>query len=80
MTSTAQTTTVAAEDAPIGIQIWPTTSPEYAPNFTLCAVEVITRKFRDVHGTYERTTVEWHYENGNVRYFDLGQHVAVQYC
>lgn len=76
----ATTTTVAAEDAPIGIQIWPTTSPKYAPNFTLYAVEVITRKFRDVHGTSERTTVEWTYENGNVRIFDLGDQVAVQYC
>ena len=80
MTMTDTITTVTAEAAPIGIQIWPTMSPEYAPNFTLMAVEVVTRKLRDASGTYERTCVEWTYESGNVRTFDLGEHVAVQYC
>ena len=76
----SQTTTVAAEDAPIGVQLWPTTAPQYARNFTLATVDVITHKFRDESGTYEWSTVEWTYENGSVRNFDLGEHVAVQYC
>lgn len=82
MTNTAQateTTTVIAQDAPIGIQLWPTTSPEFAPNFTLAAVEVVTRKLRDQYGDQEITVVTWTYENGNVRTFGLGEEVACQF-
>lgn len=59
---------VIAEDAPIGVQLWPTVAPEYAPNFTLARVEVV----RDVNGT----RVRWEYESGSVRWFRPGEQVA----
>lgn len=68
-TAAAQTTTVVAEDAPIGIQLWPTRSPEFAPNFTLASVEIVR--------TEVRRFVRWTYQSGNVRTFDLGEKVAV---
>jgi hypothetical protein len=74
----SQVTTVTAEDAPIGVQLWPTISPKYAPNFTLAAVEVIVRKLRDASGDYEMSSVIWTYENGSTRSFLLGEQVAVQ--
>lgn len=70
------TDTVTAEDAPIGVQLWPTTRPECAPNFTLATVEVVTRKLRDAFGEQEISTVVWTYEGGNVRTFRLGEQVA----
>ena len=69
-TTAAQTkTTVIAEDAPVGIQLWPTRSPEFAPNFTLATVEVVR--------TEVRTFVRWTYQSGTVRTFDLGEQVVV---
>lgn len=62
---------VIAEDAPIGVQLWPTVSPESAPNFTLMEVRIVRRA--------DRGYVTWIYENGTERYFDLGESVAVQY-
>lgn len=62
-------TTVVAEYAPIGVQIWPTTAPQYAPNFTLESVSVVR--------TRERTYVRWQYENGSTRLFKLGERVVV---
>jgi hypothetical protein len=61
---------VKAEDAPIGVQLWPTRSPKYAPNFTLARVEVM--------GEGERSWVQWTYESGTGRVFALGESVAVQ--
>ncbi|WGH21373.1 hypothetical protein SEA_EMOTION_24 [Arthrobacter phage Emotion] len=63
--------TVKAEEAPIGVQLWPTRSPEFAPNFTLAAVETV----RNTYGT----RVRWVYENGSERWFDLGEDVAVRF-
>ncbi len=57
-------TMVTAEDAPLGMQLWPTTRPDAAPNFTLDAVAVI----RTVNG--ER--VVWAYQNGSTRTFLKG--------
>lgn len=68
-TSTA-TQTVTAEDAPLGVQLWPTTTPAGAPNFTLERVEIV----RDAY----RTFVRWVYESGNTRTFLLGERVAVK--
>lgn len=68
-TTTTQTTTVAAEDAPLGVQLWPTTSPEFAANFTLDRVDTM----RGVNGT----TVRWVYQNGSERFFGLGEEVVV---
>lgn len=61
--------TVAAEDAPLGVQLWPTRTPEYAPNFTLNRVEVV----RTPGGQY----VRWVYESGDQRIFKMGELVAV---
>jgi hypothetical protein len=71
MSISAATQTVIAEDAPIGVQLWPTRSPEYAPNFTLQSVAIIRRE--------ARSYVEWTYENGNTRQFELGDQVAVKF-
>lgn len=60
---------VVAEDAPIGVQLWPTIHPDFAPNFTLERVE-ITR-------TCVGTNVRWYYQNNTERVFRLGETVAV---
>lgn len=67
MNATYTNASLVAEDAPLGVQLWPTVSPEFAPNFTLASVEIV----RDFYGT----RVRWTYENGNVRTFDLGEQV-----
>lgn len=51
------TSSVIAEDAPIGVLLWPVTRPEAAPNFTLMEVRVVRRECRNY--------VTWVYENGN---------------
>lgn len=63
-------TDVKAEDAPIGVQLWPTTAPQYAPNFTLASVAVV----RTATGSH----VVWTYESGTTRTFALGEEVACQ--
>jgi hypothetical protein len=68
--SRAAIETVIAEDAPIGVQLWPTTDPQYAPNFTLMEVRTVR--------TATRSYVRWVYENGSERTFDLGEMVAVR--
>ena len=72
MTQTLSTQSVVAEDAPLGVQLWPTRSPEYAPNFTLERVETV----RDINGTH----VRWVYQSGTTRVFRLGESVTVQFC
>jgi hypothetical protein len=76
MTSTqsiaAKTTSVIAEHAPIGVQLWPTLTPKSAPNFTLTQVAIV----RTAYGSH----VEWTYENGSKRSFKIGDTVTVQYC
>lgn len=64
-------TTVRAESAPLGVQLWPTRSPEYAPNFTLASVT----RFLDANG---RECVRWTYQNGNTRTFLAGEEVVVR--
>lgn len=66
----ADVTYVTAEDAPLGVQLWPTFVPESAPNYTLMRVETVR--------TEGRSYVRWIYQNGKERSFDLGQQVAVQ--
>ena len=68
--NTTQTTTVIAEDAPIGVQLWPTRSPEFADNFTLERVEIVRDEVR--------TWVRWTYRNGTTRNFQLGEAIAVK--
>ena len=68
-TNTAATQTVTAENAPIGVQLWPTLTPESAPNFTLDKVAVV----RTENGAH----VEWTYQSGNVRTFTVGEEVVV---
>jgi len=65
------TTTVVAEDAPIGVLLWPVRSPEFAPNFTLERVEIVR--------TAASSFVRWIYESGNERVFNVGDEVAVQF-
>jgi hypothetical protein len=64
-----KTASVIAEDAPLGVQLWPTLTPESAPNFTLDRVEII----RGAYGSY----VRWVYQNDNTRTFRLGERVAI---
>jgi hypothetical protein len=73
-----QTHTIAAQDAPIGVQLWPTITAKYALNFTLQSVEIIRRTLRDASGTYDVATVEWTYESGATRTFGLDERVAVR--
>lgn len=61
---------VAAEDAPIGIQTWPTVDPIYAPNFTLERVEII----RNHRGRY----VRWVFESGKDRLFSIGDMITLR--
>jgi hypothetical protein len=70
-TDPAEATTVKAKDAPLGVQLWPTVSPEYAPNFTL---DTVTRQI----GSSGREYVTWQYQNGNTRVFLADEDVAVQ--
>lgn len=63
------TVSVVAEDAPIGVQLWPTRSPEFAPNFTLGRVDIARTEI----GTF----VRWIYQGGTERVFRLGETVAV---
>ena len=65
---TASDFSVIAESAPIGVQLWPTRSPEYAPNFTLASVSVIRNETRPY--------VAWTYQSGNQRTFNLGEEVS----
>jgi hypothetical protein len=62
------TASVAAEDAPIGVQLWPTITPESAPAFTLDRVEIVR--------TETQKYVRWVYQSGTIRVFELGQTVA----
>ncbi len=74
MTGTAcqsEITTVKAKDAPLGVQLWPTVSPKFAPNFTL---DTVTRQV----GSNGREYVIWQYQNGNTRMFLADEDVAVQ--
>ena len=56
---------VIAEDAPLGVLVWPVRDVRYAPNFTLERVEVV----RTANGSH----VVWVYESGLRRYFKLGE-------
>lgn len=64
-TTTSDYTSVIAQDAPLGVQLWPTITPEAAPNFTLAEVARTSRGVR------------WTYENGSVRWFAVGERVTV---
>lgn len=62
--------TVVAEDAPLGVLLWPVRASQYASNFTLERVEMVR--------TATRTYVRWVYESGRERLFALGETVAVK--
>ncbi len=67
----SETSTIKAKNAPLGMQLWPTASPKYAPNFTLASV------IRQV-GSNGHEYVVWVDENGNTRMFLADEDVAVQ--
>jgi hypothetical protein len=71
MNTNTVTETVTAESAPLGIQLWPTRSPEYADNFILASVSVV----RTEGGEH----VTWTYRSGTTRTFKVGEQVAVQF-
>lgn len=64
-------TSVVAELAPLGVQLWPTTSPEFANRFTLARVETV----REVELAY----VVWTFVSGGQRRFRLGQKVTCEF-
>lgn len=66
-----KTTTVKAEEAPIGVQLWPTLTPASAPNFTLERVSITRVAYR--------TYVTWVYESGKERHFQFGETVFVSF-
>jgi hypothetical protein len=61
---------IVAEDAPIGVQLWPTIDPKFAANYTLAQVGII----RDAYGTH----VHWLYEGGAERLSKMGEKIAVR--
>ena len=61
---------VVAEDAPLGVLLWPVRAPEFEPNFTLESVAVV----RDSMGS----RVIWTYQNGTKRTFRPGEKVSVK--
>lgn len=63
-------TTVTAQDAPLGVLLWPVRDEQYAPNYTLDSVDIV----RDINGTH----VRWVYQNGKARRFQVGEQVAVR--
>jgi hypothetical protein len=65
----AEDVMIVAEDAPLDVQLWPTTSPDHADNFTLKSVAV-------VRAVYGRQYVEWTYFNGTTRQFSVGERIA----
>ncbi len=67
-----KTTLVIAKDAPLGVQVWPTTSPEYARNFTLASV---TRQLAPSGLEF----VIWTYQNGTTRMFMANEEVACEF-
>lgn len=75
-TMETETTMVIAEDAPIGVQLWPTTDQRYAGNYTLTCVTTVTRTARWANVTQETTKVVWTYESGRVDIYDLHELVA----
>jgi hypothetical protein len=68
-TQTTATTTVVAEDAPIGVLLWPVRATKYNPNMTLRSVEIVR--------TATQRYVRWTYENDNTRSFRVGEEVAI---
>lgn len=56
---------VQVEYAPVGVQLWPTRTPEQGINFTLRSVAVVRQDGRE--------WVVWTYENNKVRSFQLGE-------
>lgn len=66
---TDRTGTVKAEDAPLGVLLWPVTRPEAEPNFTLASVTRVSR--------LDRTTIVWEYQSGKTRTFAPGEDVVV---
>lgn len=63
-------TKVAAQDAPIGVQLWPTRTPEQADRFTLRSVATVRNEVR--------SWVVWTYEDNHIRTFEVGELVAVR--
>ena len=61
--------TVVAEEAPVGVPLWPTREPDHAEFFTLVEVQMVRRE--------ERSFVRWVYQSGATREFTPGTGVVV---
>lgn len=71
-TSKPETSYVVAEDAPIGVQLWPTRPGHVTAwkNFTVREVQIVR--------TETRRFVRWVYYSGVTRDFELGSEIVVQ--
>lgn len=61
---------VIAEGAPIGVQLWPTRTPELGYHFTLRSVALVRNEVR--------SWVVWTYEDNQIRTFDVGDRVTAK--
>lgn len=68
-------TDVIAEDAPLGVQLWPS-RPGCEDAFILRSVAVIRDEMDEANGRAGH--VVWTYRNGNVRTFLLGEKIAAK--
>lgn len=64
---------VIAEDAPLGVQLFPTEDPCFNDNFILQSVGVTRHAHRS-------PTVTWTYVSGKTRTFGVGEQVCVRFC
>lgn len=59
---------VSAEEAPIGVLLWPVVSAGSEPHYTLAEVQVVRRE--------ERSFVRWIYQDGKERTFEVSEGVV----
>lgn len=69
------TKTIKAEDAPLGVPLWPADSEALLPHHTLEQVEVLqsVRSLVGNHGPF----VRWTFVSGTTRAFRLGEEIVV---
>lgn len=73
---------VVAEDAPVGVQLWPSLSPKAGPSLTLESVEVVSRKIRETNdGTWYVYTdsVTWTYQDGHQERYTISEKIDVDF-
>jgi hypothetical protein len=66
---------IKAEDAPVGVPLWPADSEALLPHHTLERVEVVhsVRSVSGGHGEF----VRWTFVSGTVRSFKIGEEIVV---